>query len=248
MNTQRQTSIPQKPRTRKPNSVQQHEEGISTKLMPPRSNNPRPRMGRNNNLTPQQVGSIVDHRIASLKTVKYFELFSNITTVSSSGTVVDLSAIPQGVAQLDRVADTVFIQNADIRLSVVTANADIYNLVRIIFFTWKVDSALSAPTIADILAFTGSTPLVYANFNFENRQMYGVLKDIVFNMSGTSTNPTKNSQHYMEFRLPMSRRRIDYNLGSTSGTGKIYFAVMSDSAAVPYPVLNLNMRIWYMDD
>jgi len=225
------------------------EEGVSQKIMgPQQKNHTKLRINPRKPLNENQVSLIVERKMASIKTVKYYEIYSTTDTVSTTGQVVDISVITQGVGQLQRIADTVFVQRVDCRLSVNTANSDVFNLVRVIFFNWKVDSALSAPTIADILAFTGSTPLVYGNFNFENRAMYGVWKDLTFNLSGTASNPTKNSQHYLEYSENMNKKRIDFNLGSTSGTGKIYLAHMSDSSAVPYPQLNVNIRMWFMDD
>jgi len=229
--------------------TRRQEDGISDQVMSPR---PIPRSGPGLNprkaVNAREVGLILERKMASIKTVKYYDTYSTNELVSTSGGVVDITIIPQGVSQLARVADTIFVQRVDCRINVNTANIDIINLVRLIFFNWRVDSALAAPTVADLLSFVGTTPLVYGNFNFENRAMYGVWKDITFNMSGTATNPTKNSQHYLEFSERMDNKRIDFNLGATSGTGKIYFAEMSDSDAVPYPVRLSNFRVWFMDE
>jgi len=122
-------------------------------------------------------------------TVKYTETLLLTTPMTTTGAFVQLTAIPQGSQQFQRIADTAWIERVDISYSVTTANADIFNLARLTFFRWTVSSALASPTTGELYS-NYSNALVHSFFNFERRANYKVLMDNVMNLSGIATSPT----------------------------------------------------------
>jgi len=203
---------------------------------------------RRKKLKPEQRNALLMKEMMMKKrTVKYFDTdllaVSSTTTVSSTA----LSIIPQGVTQSERVADTVFIQRVDIRMNLTTANADVFNLARFIFFIWWQNSASVSPNPNSIVE-SSATYGPYSMLNFEGREYFSVLRDITFNMTGVVASPTPNSQHFYTDAITLSDHRIDFNTGVTNGTGMIYLQNYSDSSVAPWPEFNLVVRFYYSDE
>jgi len=194
-----------------------------------------------------QVEAIVERRLLKVKVVKYLEVLATGVTMTTSGAFLDITAITQGPSQNERIADTVWIQSIDFSLGVTTANADVFNLARITFIKWKQSSVTALPTTLSVFS-NWSNALVHSFLNFERRADYAVVTDNKMNLTGLATVPTINSQHLIERRISMNSSRIDYDQGVTSGVGKVYVFFGSDSSALPFPVININFRIWYYDD
>jgi hypothetical protein len=233
--------------TRRPTS-HISEPGIVSHVIPPTGvRRTKTKIKPKQKVNSQQVSTIIERRLASVKTVKYLETLITATSLTTTGQFFQITTIPQGSAQNQRVVDTVWLQRIDLSLGITTANADIFNLGRITFLNWKVSSALASPTTAEI--FTNWTnALVHSFLNFERRDLYSVVHDSKYNFTGVSTVPTINSQHYLETTLPMKNHRIDFDPGVTTGTGHIYLFLASDSSALPFPVININLRVWYYDE
>jgi len=194
-----------------------------------------------------EVSLQLERQMARNRVVKYFD--SDTLNAASTTTVATIlaTAIPQGVAQNQRVADTVFVHALDIRMNITTANSDVFNCARFLWFLWWQNSASVTPNPNSIVE-NSSTYGIYSHYNFEGREYFSLLKDCVFNMTGTLTDPTANSQHVYTMRIPLSEHRIDFNTGVTNGTGHIYFQNYSDSSIAPWPVFNAVYRTWYSDD
>jgi hypothetical protein len=195
-----------------------------------------------------RVGLIVEKKMLALKILKYVD--TNILAQNSSVTVgvQDLvSGISQGVNQGQRTGDTVRLQRMEFRYNITSANADVFNMVRFVFFVWKPNTGNLVPTGAIIFSST-TTQGIYSPFNFEQRREYDVLLEINSNMTGVAASPCDNSQYYQSRSLNLNGRKVQFNLAVTTGTGHIYFTNYSDSAAIPFPVYNLVTRIWYYDD
>lgn len=181
------------------------------------------------------------------KTVKYLETLLTGVNMSTSGAFTSLSAVSQGVTQGERLADTIWVERIDLSFAITTANADIFNLARVVLLRWNLASALALPTTAAIFS-NWSNALVHSFQNFERRKDFTFLHDVRLNMTGVATNPTINSQHLVEATLTTHSSRIDFDLGSLNGVGNIYLFLGSDSVALPFPVFTGNFRLWYYDD
>lgn len=198
-------------------------------------------------LTTARVGRMISERAKEDRTVKYFETLLTAAAMSTTFQLLDITAITQGQSQNERIADTVWLERIDMSYQINTANTDVFNVARLGLFKWKESSALALPTAADL--FTNYTnALNHSFFNFERRQTYGVFMDNKINLSGVAASPTDNSQVLTEKQIPLNAHRIDYDIAATTGIGKIYLYFFSDSAALPFPQLEINFRVWYYDE
>jgi len=167
---------------------------------------------------------------------------TNLSTTTSQFTV---SSITQGASQGSRIGDTVFLHRMELRLTVTTANADIFNRVRFIIFMWKQDTGYLTPGSSSVVE-SATTFGINSPYNFDGRRHYKVLYDRIFNLSGTATNPTNNSQILFTQSWPL-RERIDFNPGVISGTNTMWVQAYSDSAITPFPVMSFVLRLYYTD-
>lgn len=167
---------------------------------------------------------------------------SNVSTTSQQFTI---SSITQGASQGSRVGDTVFLHRLELRLTVTTANADVFNRVRFIIFMWRQDSGYLTPGSSSIVE-SATTFGINSPYNFDGRKHYKILYDRIFNLSGTSTNPTPNSQIVLSESWPL-RERTDFNPGVISGTNTMWCQLFSDSAITPFPVMSFVARLYYTD-
>jgi len=226
------------------------EEGISQTNIPPTSkarNTQITRKNRNKKPTTREVINIVNNQLKKTKVIKYYETLVIANTMTTTGEFVSLTEITQGFSQLERIADTIWLQNIDISYDVYTANADPVNMARLTIFEWKTSSALSLPTVAQIFN-NWSNAFEHAFFNFERRDLYSIKCDHKLNMTGIDTSPTNNSQHFVQKRINLKNLRVDFDQGALTGTNKLYLFLGSDSAVSPYPMINFNCRIWYYDE
>lgn len=180
----------------------------------------------------------------SARQKKYFDVqVAGSMTATPSYNVLTL--IPQGAGQSQRVGDKLRIIRIDINMSVVTANADVYNTIRIVWFRWIPNTSALTPGSTSILE-DPTNQNTRSHYNYEGRKEYHVLKDNFFGMTGTSTNPTVSSLHTERFSLKCDHDVV-YNLGATTGCDHVYSLVLSDSAVTPYPGIDMWVRVWYLD-
>jgi len=194
----------------------------------------------------RMVSAMIHNERKITRTIKYIETLYTGLSMSTTFQSTSLVAIAQGYSQNQRVADTIWIQSVDYAYHVTTANADIINTARILLIMWKEDDTYSIP--ADIKVFNNFSNANTLSFlNFEQRESYHVWYDAKLNLSGTATNPTSYSQHFITGAV-RKNSRIDYHPGVVTGTNKIFLVYFSDSAALPFPELYINLRVWYYDE
>jgi hypothetical protein len=179
---------------------------------------------------------------------KYADAGLLATSITATGTVSALVNIPQGTAQSDRISDVVYLRRLILNLQVTAANSDVYSHSRVIFFQWRPNVGLIAPTVTDVLS-TPSTNSYLSLINYDFRRNFTILWDKTFSCAGTATVPTNVSDHVItneviDIHLPW----LEYTAGSSSASANtIYVLFISDSAAPPYPIIQFSTRLFYSD-
>jgi len=195
----------------------------------------------------QMVSESLHKQIRSSRIYKYID--TSFLTYASQFTVDThkLSSIPQGVAQSQRVGDTVRLLKLDIRLNIVAATTDVTNICRFVYFVWKQNDASVSPASGSVFESPASNGL-NTHWHFEGRQYYSIIHEDTFNLCGYPTSPASNSQITQNYSIALNDRKITYNLGTTGGTDNIFYQNFSDSVVAPVPVYNIVARLWYYDD
>lgn len=187
----------------------------------------------------------VHQALQSNTMIKYLDSVLIAQNVTAVGIVSALYNVPQGDAQSQRVGDVIFIRDLELTFSLEMANADVYTTSRIIIFQWKPNSL---PTVSSILQ-TPTANTCYSQYNFQNQDMYVVHYDKLFHQSGTATNPTETSNvGVLQQKVRVGHREVEYSLGSTTAmTNQSWILYISDSAIVPFPVINWLVRVRYAE-
>jgi len=164
----------------------------------------------------------------------------NVTWV---GSVIDCFTPAQGVGYTQRTGDEVDLTGTEIRLSCTVAAALLASgaLLRMIYFVWNDDSAITSPSVADVLSAGGSTlDTTVSPFNFANVRAgkFNILHDELVRVPGAT-----GLARRLEF--PVSSR-VRFNVASTTGTGKLYLLLAAETAATAM-VCAYHTRTFYSD-
>jgi hypothetical protein len=172
----------------------------------------------------------------------------NITpasTVSTTMTIVRLSGINQGTTVTNRIGDSLSLASIEVRsAAAMTIATDFTNQLRMIVFQWCQDDNVYAPAVADIVTFVAAGQSTVSPIVHDNANKIDVLVDHLFALSGTGESIKTFHVIPSRFRLP----QIQYNPAAINGEGNLYIAYVSDSAAIPFPVLSASWRINFYDD
>lgn len=191
-----------------------------------------------------EVGTIVSHKIATLEEKKYIDI-SDITTFFNSGYVRDLSPIPQGVSQGQRVGDKVNWATLEFRavfnLSITTDTS-----IRCIIFMHKQNSFNFIPTAASPVptaAYLGSATATSFPYDIENKKNVKILYD-----SGPMV-PRNSSTGSIVIKKTISLKNVKsiFNPATTSGTNKIFLLFYGDGALINACGVAYVSRLWYRD-
>jgi hypothetical protein len=177
--------------------------------------------------------------------VKYFDT-SNSATVLSSGLIIDVTLIPQGIAVTNRIGDTCFLNKFLLNYSVSAENSDINSSFRLIVFQWHPNLNLLAPVVTDVL----QTISINSFYDWQYSNQFTILYDAVHWMAGLATAPTAsgNQGYFGEIDIRKARKRVEFAPGSSNGSELLYILVISDSTIAPGPNLLIYTRTLFTDE
>lgn len=164
-------------------------------------------------------------------------------TASYSGNVQDVSIIPQGDGDTERIGDNINAYSLSLRMDM--SNADDTNLYRVVVFQWL---ASTTPTPSDILTDTSTVYAClsqYINDKVGKGKSALILYDKTFALNAPYSGGVEHKVAYKKIKL--RRRKIQYQTGGTTGVGKVYILAISDSAATSHPALLFDCRLHYTD-
>jgi len=181
--------------------------------------------------------------------MKIIDNLSTTSSVSTSGAILPgLSGPSQGVALNQRTGDVIYLEKMYITYTVNAANTDVFSSFRVIIFQWHPNSALAAPTVADILQ--NSSYNVYAMYDWNFSNQYTILYDRIHSMAGIATAPTASTNQVWSGEITLARavKRSVFQLGTTFGSEQLYCLAISDSGVTPFPVFTIGTRITYSEE
>lgn len=224
------------------------EEGVDTRITSPAFSQKKGKtIPEKRKVKKSDVITLIDQRMTRNRVIKYL-LTTNVNqTMTTTLQEACITLIPQGPAQSQRIADTVWIERVEIRADVTLANSDIYGLARLGIYRWKDSTALSTPTPIDLFQ-TSTTNVVLSFFNFERKNLYHIHADEILNLSGTATNPTVFSQHWINRAIGFNSQMMQFDLGVNTATNHLFLYWASDSTVAPNPLFEYMVRVWYYDE
>lgn len=187
----------------------------------------------------------VSRLINQKEEVKYVDWNFASTAIDATGATTDLCAIAQGVTQSQRVGNSIRLLSVKINGSVYAG--DTVNVVRFIFWSYKMNSGNATPTIVFPLSVgsSGATAQPDSQYNFAQKKIYKILHDRQFCVS-TAANPLES--FIARFNVPSKVAELDFNPPSlTTGTNHVFLSVVSDSAVATHPYFLGTIRLFFTD-
>lgn len=186
----------------------------------------------------------VKRAIKSKEELKYFDTNFNVVSVPYTGGLQILTLIGQGDGVGARDGDAIKLEKIDFRYNLQAA--DNTNVMRLILFQYKENTAVAVPTISSILATgaSGSVDGFSQYVNYRKGRGFKILKDVTYDM----TLNQENTQIPGHWQMPInSLKEISFSAAGTTGYNHLGLAYISDSAAVTHPSLFGQFRVWYTD-
>lgn len=212
--------------------------------MPRRWSRKKPQLrkfARSRGLTKKQKAGVKRIMGAVMEKKHHTSTFST-SSVSSTATLTNISAVTQGDSDTSRDGDQIYLKNIDFRAYL--TRADTSNLVRLIVFQWRPSTQLATPTAATILenyAGDGTLDLV-RHWNYDNKRNFKVLYDRLITLNEDIANRT------VKFNLNKSLiKKIQFDNGGTNHNNAVYVMYLSDSSAATHPSIDARIETTYLD-
>jgi len=207
--------------------------------------NPKDRVPRL--LSPPQVNQV--RRIIKQDTeLKYFISQYNLAPQSTTPSLLSLTEIPQGVTDITRVGDRLELKSLEVRGCHI--GGDAYNNTRLVFFTYKPNQV---PVSSNIL-LVGPSAVIdpFSLYSHDYRRDYHIIHDMTFTsvglIGGSATQPPQsNTSKCFHFTTTNFPRQVQFAGGGLTGTNKIWFVAVGDSAVLTHPLLNFSAKITFTD-
>jgi len=179
--------------------------------------------------------------------VKFVDVNGSFNMINTGSIdVPGITNITQGVGVSQRTGDTIFYKELFINYNITMANADNFNVSRVIIFQWHPNTTLVIPVPADIL----QSVTVYSMYDWQLSNQYKILYDKVHFMTGAANAPTTGSSQGYFGSIDLSRvvRRAEFSPGVVGGSEQLFILLISDSAVIPFPLFNVITRLTYSEE
>ncbi len=197
---------------------------------------------RSRALNPRQRSAVSNIVVKTIKRRGEWKHFTakTVTTADTTGSVTDLSVIAQGLTDITRVGDTITASTMNVKYFAFTA--DTRNFLRLIFFQWYDDST---PVVGDILIDVAGSN-VRAMYNTDQAPNFKIIHDKTLMLAERVAGQTFPSQLTTR-KLRIPRSKVQYQGASTTGIGKVWLLLLSDSGVATHPGFELTSKLNYQD-
>lgn len=194
----------------------------------------------------KQVKSLIRH----VQELKYHVTEAIGQQISTTPTIQDLTAITQGDTDQTRDGDRLQLAGKiDFRFHLFIGDSS--NVVRVIIFQWHPNSTPSAGQIL----LNGPTGVIdyLSTYSHDNRQEYRILFDKVYSLIGDGVADvsayTTLTQIVRVYRISLKKatKMVQFAAATVDGTNKIYILRVSDSNAIPYPLMGYQAKVFFRD-
>lgn len=168
--------------------------------------------------------------------------------IDNTGYFVKLTDLGRGTSdQNERVGDKVRMAGLKMRFQLVSAAADVTNIIRVIIFQWHPSDAI-ALNLGSILEGTTNYTAMY---NHDQGANFSIFYDRTFTVNAQgipNRMMMKTFNMYSRLgRMKWVRKTIKYNAGLSTGQDNLYVCFVSDSGSVPHPSVFGTFRFTYKD-
>jgi len=182
-------------------------------------------------LIKQHEQQVVEH--------KYYDLADTLASLSSTATILDVSAVPQG--DTDRTRDGDRISPISISLHYYINGETYSGIVRVMMFRWLPNSVTDTPGASEL--FHAPSQIIISPFVHDQRGQFNVLYDkthVVCNNGGSEISVVNKT-------VKLARKQIDYSNSGVEGSCKLYLLFVTDRVLATSPYGYVRTRLNYTD-
>jgi len=185
-----------------------------------------------------KIKNIVRSEIIGLKQLKWFDVYSGVTTSTNVPTFIDVTSIAIGVNVSQRVGAEILMRS--LRISGSWVVGDPTQLARLVVFKWFPSNSSDVPSASELTTATSSDIVIGGWLQYKPSR-FQILHDQLFKMD-TLAHPIKD----FDFTVRINSK-LDYDTGSTTGRNHIYFMYVTDSGIVPNPSIRYTYQVVFND-
>jgi len=185
----------------------------------------------------KEVDRIVNSKLSAAQETKFFTPSQLAVGVDFSGSLWQISAIPQGDTDSQRDGDSLRYKHISLRFG--WSAGDGANFVRVVLFKW---SDRTTPTSATILQIVGTANAPFSSFTWDSKKQITLIYDELFAL----VDEADNSIVCRKIERVV-RGTPQYQAATINGTHQIWLLAISDSGATPNPQFNFVAQLTYTD-
>lgn len=186
-------------------------------------------------LNKKPIIKLIDQRINKNSELKHYDAEVNDQPVNSTGITVQLTAVPQGDGDNQRIGDSFQVNDLIFRLRMQVL--DPYNVFRFMVLQWHPNDIVDTCEVVKVL----QSASVYSNLNWHRRNDYRILYDKL--LRGDADDPIV----VRTIKIKQKLRKVLFNEGTNFGHNQLYILMISDSGAISHPVITYHRRLTYYD-
>lgn len=207
----------------------------------------RPQSGKQvmQNKKMYKIAKKVTKRIINQQIERHYFDTEQDNTVSSSGSIYELSGTTVGDGDTQRTGDRITIKSLQIRGNVNLGDAT--NIVRIIVFQWLADSGAALPDASTDILQSTTVGTANAPFGMYSKDFAGYTWVPLYDKTIQLTTQDDAKLFYVNISAKnfkgKARPYIQYQGSGQNGVGNLFMAVYSDSGAITHPGINFVARL-----
>lgn len=186
------------------------------------------------------AGKVVSRRLRNEQELKFHVVPGLSLGVDTTGTVTDLTNIPQGTTDEYRIGDKVYLRS--LRLNYQIKAADSVNYMRVAVFQWT-DNTTADPTPTDLLQNVATYPIISPWYH--DRIQAGVIK-VLYDKVHYLDSDDSEAIAFVKINRGL-RRHVQYVGGGPQGVNKLYLFTISDSGVVSHPTITYYTKLQFTD-
>jgi hypothetical protein len=214
---------------------------MDRQLSKPRGRQPRKNNnGHNSSVSKNNssIRSIVKSEIVGMKQLKWFDVYSGVTSVTNVPTFIDVTSIAAGTNISQRVGAEILMRS--LRVSGSWVVGDPTQLARFVVFKWIPSNSSDVPSLSELTTATGSNAVIGGWLQYKPSR-FDILHDRLFKLD-TLAHPIKD----FTFNVRINQK-LDYDTGSTTGRNHIYIMYVTDSGVIPTPSISYTYQVVFND-
>lgn len=197
----------------------------------------------------RKVETVAKRAIAKANETLHYSLHLN-NSVSSTETVLSLTAPPQGDSAGSRSGDSIIPKSIKIMYQVRGNTNDTYNNVRLVIFRYDDDTFPTIGNLFDTSIGYSSVTHPYKTTDVKFKVVYDRIHTVRLTQSdvaGVHVDSVYGVSNVYRQKIKLSSKRITFQPGTVTGTSKYYLLLVSDSSAPAHPDVTGFIRFFYQD-